>query len=310
MNRNQGVACSREPLVDAIATFLARDHALGLSEIRASLARTIDDAGPTAIDGLGKRLASAGATGATTRAIRLRATSIVPSPVASCSTTRRARHRPPRLRARTAGRDVRQPPVVFRRQRHRRAAAEERGRRARGSIDGRRRTEGLSNLRRRFSSLCFGTIKVPQTSARSSDEAVMTPREVALAARRSIEVAHERLRLGEALLVFPEGTRSRTGRMQRLLTGAARYLEMPDTWVLPMGLVGTERLFPMSEDSNQSSTYHPHHRPAASGASARRAREGHRQLVMDEIGQAIAALLPPEYRGAYGDARETDGGSV
>ena len=67
----------------------------------------------------------------------------------------------------------------------------------------------FSNLRRRFSSLCFGTIKVPQTSARASDEAVMTPRQIALAARRSIEVAHERLRLGEALLVLPEGTRSR-----------------------------------------------------------------------------------------------------
>ena len=50
MNRNDGVACSREPLVDAIATFLARDHALGMPGIRASLERAIDEAGPAAID--------------------------------------------------------------------------------------------------------------------------------------------------------------------------------------------------------------------------------------------------------------------
>ena len=311
MNRNQGVACSRDPLVDAIATFLARDHALGLSEIRASLARTIDDAGPSAIDGLGKRLASAGSDW-----------SYYPrDPLA------RDIHRA------LAGRVLQHDPVV-----HGIDHLEcVRGQRVvifanhlsysdANAIDVLLQRSGgaeladrltvvagpkvYSNLRRRFSSLCFGTIKVPQTSARSSDEAVMTPREVALAARRSIDVAHERLRLGEALLVFPEGTRSRTGQMQRLLSGAARYLEMPDTWVLPMGLVGTERLFPMSEDSiNPVRIILTIGRPLPARLLVERSR-GDRQLVMDEIGRAIAALLPPEYRGTYGDARETDCGSV
>ena len=239
MNRNDGVACSREPLVDAIATFLARDHALGLGDIRASLARPIDEAGPGAIDGLGQRLASAG-----------RDWSYNPrDPLA------RDIHRV------LAGRVLQHAPVV--------RGIEHldlvRGQRVvifanhlsysdANAIDVLLQKSGgteladrltvvagpkvFSSLRRRFSSLCFGTIKVPQTSARSSGEAVMTAREVALAARRSIDVAHERLLLGEALLVFPEGTRSRTGQMQRLLPGAARYFEMPDTWVLPMALVG------------------------------------------------------------------------
>ena len=98
--------------------------------------------------------------------------------------------------------------------------------------------------------------------------------------------------------------------MQRLLSGAARYLEMPDTWVLPMGLVGTERLFPMSEDSiNPVRIILTIGRPLPARLLDERAK-GDRQLVMDDIGRAIAALLPPEYRGAYGDARETDCGSV
>src|SRR4051812_29065019 len=43
-----------------------------------------------------------------------------------------------------------------------------------------------SSIQRRFSSLCFGTIKTPQSSAVSSEDAVMNPREVARAARQSI----------------------------------------------------------------------------------------------------------------------------
>ena len=306
MNHKDAGPCSRDPLVDAIATFLARDHALRLGDIRGSLARTIDEAGPAAIDGLGRRLASAGSDW-----------SYYPrDPLA------RDIHRL------LAGRVLRHDPVVrgiehLDRVRGQRVVifANHLSYSDANAIDVLLQKSGgaeladrltvvagpkvYSNLRRRFSSLCFGTIKVPQTSARSSDEAVMTPRAVALAARRSIEVAHQRLRLGEALLVFPEGTRSRTGQMQRLLSGAARYLEVPDTWVLPMGLTGTERLFPMSEDS-----LNPVRITLAIGGPVQarllddRAK-GDRQLVMDEIGRAIAALLPAGHRGAYGDADET-----
>ena len=53
--------CARDPLVDAIALFLARDHAQGLGEIRIMLEQAIDEAGPGAVDRLGSRLASAGA---------------------------------------------------------------------------------------------------------------------------------------------------------------------------------------------------------------------------------------------------------
>src|SRR5829696_3457481 len=62
-----------------------------------------------------------------------------------------------------------------------------------------------SSLKRRFSSLCFGTIKTPQSTTRSSEDAVMHPREVARVARQCIEIAQDRVRRGEALLVFAEG---------------------------------------------------------------------------------------------------------
>jgi 1-acyl-sn-glycerol-3-phosphate acyltransferase len=161
-----------------------------------------------------------------------------------------------------------------------------------------------SSLKRRFSSLCFGTIKTPQSSSLSSEDAVMNPREVARAARRSIEIAHDRLARGEALLVFAEGTRSRNAEMQQLLTGVTRYLDGPDTWILPVGITGTEALFPIGEDA-----LHPVQAIARAGrgirASVLRERtKQDRRLMMDVVGLAIAAALPPSYRGVYADDAE------
>ncbi len=156
-----------------------------------------------------------------------------------------------------------------------------------------------SNLRRRFSSLCFGTIKVPQSASLSTDEAVMNPRDVALAARRVIDIAHERLRLGEALLVFAEGTRSRSGGMQRLLPGVARYLAAPGTWVLPVGIAGSDALFPIDEGSLNPVRIEVRIGPPMQADTLRARSGGNRLLLMDGIGLAIAALLPRKYRGAY-----------
>jgi 1-acyl-sn-glycerol-3-phosphate acyltransferase len=158
-----------------------------------------------------------------------------------------------------------------------------------------------SSLQRRFSSLCFGTIKTPQSSARSSEDAVMNLREVARAARRSIEIANDRLRRGEALLVFAEGSRSRTLGMQQMLAGVSRYLDEPDTWILPMAITGTEQLFPIGED-----TIHPfpcvvRAGPPIAADELREATGGNRQVMLDQVGSAIASLLPLEYRGTYAE---------
>jgi 1-acyl-sn-glycerol-3-phosphate acyltransferase len=159
----------------------------------------------------------------------------------------------------------------------------------------------FSDRLRRFSSLAFGTIKTPQSTNLSSEESVMSAREVAVAARRSIDLARARLTRGDALLVFPEGRRSRTGALQQMLVGAARYLEVPDTWILPVGIAGSDALFPIGSGALRPVRIVVRMgQPFEVEALSERAG-GDRRLIMDAIGLAIAELLPKKYQGVYGD---------
>jgi 1-acyl-sn-glycerol-3-phosphate acyltransferase len=157
----------------------------------------------------------------------------------------------------------------------------------------------FTSRERRFSSLCFGTVKVPQSAGVASEEAVLNERDVARAARRAIEVARGRLRDGDALLLFAEGTRSRTGAMQTMLAGAARYLDVPGTWVLPAGLTGPEELFPVETSSLcPAPVVLQLGRPIrAETLLARAGRD--RRVIMDALGLAVAETLPTAYRGVY-----------
>jgi len=167
-----------------------------------------------------------------------------------------------------------------------------------------------SDRQRRFSSLCFGTIKVPQSAEVSSEEAVMNPRDVARAARHAISVANARLDAGDALLIFGEGTRSRSGVLQPMLAGVTRYFDRPGTWVLPVGLTGTEALYPVDDATIHRApvvlTIGSPIRAEALKAETR----GDRRLMTDTIGLAVAELLPESYRGVYQLARYGDAAGV
>jgi 1-acyl-sn-glycerol-3-phosphate acyltransferase len=293
-------SCGREPLVDAISAFLAHVQTPGLPEIRATLARTIDEAGPGGLDSLGRRLSHAG-TGWSyfphdplARRIHhvLAAPVLQHAPIVSGIEHLEAVAGAPLviLANHLSYSDANAIEVMLQ------IAGQ-------GALADRLTViagpKVYSNLSRRFSSLCFGTIKIPQSSSRSTGDAVMNAREVARGARRSIEIARERVALGEALLIFPEGSRSRTGAMQPLLAGVARYLDMPDVRVLPMGLTGTERLFPIGEGSLNPVPLTLRIGASIDVAALRAESAGNRQRMMDAIGIRIAELLPEEYRGRY-----------
>jgi len=298
--------CGRQPLVDTIVKFLAHERVGDARDIRECVERAIDESGQGAIDSLSARLLRAGTDWAyypfdpLARRIHhaLAPRVLQPEPVVIGAHHLDAVADKPLVifANHLSYSDANVVEVVLRN-----AGADSLADRL-TAIAG---PKVYSNVTRRFSSLCFGTIKVPQSPERSSEDAVMNARDVARAARRAIQIAQERLSLGEALLIFAEGSRSRTAQMQPFLPGTARYLEVPGTWVLPMGIAGTEKLFPIDGAALHAVpiTLSIGRPMLASELCGQFPRD--RRLKMDAIGHAVADLLPAQYRGVYGPTTPT-----
>ncbi|WP_435199946.1 lysophospholipid acyltransferase family protein [Janibacter sp. GS2] len=74
---------------------------------------------------------------------------------------------------------------------------------------------------------------------------ISVDRSDARAAARSLEVAEEHLAGGGAFGIYPEGTRSRDGKLHKGRTGVGRLAAATDAVVIPCGLTGTDRVQPV-----------------------------------------------------------------
>ncbi len=123
------------------------------------------------------------------------------------------------------------------------------------------------------------------------------------AAVASLDVALEVLGRGEAFGIYPEGTRSRDGRLYRGRTGVAHLALTAGVPVVPVGLVGTEDIQPVG--SNR-----PRIVPVSISFGAPIEVAGRfadlplgkaRRVLTDEIMAAVQALSGQEPAGAYNE---------
>ena len=116
--------------------------------------------------------------------------------------------------------------------------------------------------------------------------------------RASQRTALAILASGEPIGIFPEGTRSRDGRMREARPGAALLAVRSGAPVVPVGIAGTHRMFPgRSRLPHRTRVTFRIGRPftlphQASGRLDRAALAAGTQRITDEI----AALLPPAQR--------------
>jgi 1-acyl-sn-glycerol-3-phosphate acyltransferase len=123
------------------------------------------------------------------------------------------------------------------------------------------------------------------------------------AALNSLDVALEVLGRGEAFGIYPEGTRSRDGRLYRGRTGVAQLALTAGVPVVPVGLIGTDRLQPVDANVPRLAKVTVRFgRPIDftgrfEGVAPGRAR----REATDEIMTAIQALSGQEPAGVYND---------
>ena len=127
--------------------------------------------------------------------------------------------------------------------------------------------------------------------------------------RQALEKMIAVLQSDKPLLLAPEGGRTHELGMRRALPGVAYIVEKTRVPVIPVGIVGTtddflEQALHLKRPRLEMRIGKPLWLPSVLGKGAER-REALQENA-DQIMQAIASLIPEEYRGVYQISGETE----
>lgn len=117
--------------------------------------------------------------------------------------------------------------------------------------------------------------------------------------RQALRQAEHVLTQGLTLIVFPEGMRSRSGKLQRSFSGPALIAARSGVPILPVGITGTEKIarkvWLLQRSNITVNIGHPFHLPPVSGRMTKAKLEELTRYIMEHV----AELLPAEYQGTY-----------
>ncbi len=110
---------------------------------------------------------------------------------------------------------------------------------------------------------------------------------------------------GNNILIFPEGTRSRTAKMLEGKKGILLFARLTNAPIVPIGIWGTEKFMPIKNEMSKEAFYDADinvsigevfNIPEKSDDETKRSWEDN---CLNYIMMRIAELLPKEYRGFY-----------
>ena len=146
---------------------------------------------------------------------------------------------------------------------------------------------------RRLAAIGLNTRKTAQSTLVATEQGALSPREFAAVAAETLRDCERLLDAGYLVLLYPEGTRSRTGRMQSFLRAAGRYAAIEGLRILPAVQTGSERVYPIDDAWMHPSPVRLAFGPAFLAADYP-GRHGHGAL--SEASRRMTALLPDAYR--------------
>ncbi|MCS7220545.1 MAG: lysophospholipid acyltransferase family protein [Anaerolineae bacterium] len=123
--------------------------------------------------------------------------------------------------------------------------------------------------------------------------------------RRALSQAMAVLKAGGVLGIAPEGTRSRTGVMQRGRGGAAYLASRTGATILPIGISGQEKAFRTLFQLRRPLIRVVVGEPFVLPGTPNHARGEELDRYTEQIMRRLAELLPPEYRGVYASQPES-----
>ena len=116
----------------------------------------------------------------------------------------------------------------------------------------------------------------------------------------AMRVLMQNLQRDRAVVIFPEGTRSPNGALQKGMLGVVYLALKSQAAILPVGITGTETFplwrIPVPFRKMKAKIGQPFTLPMIEGKPSKEVMSSLRDMVM----RRIADQLPPEYQGLYG----------
>ena len=116
--------------------------------------------------------------------------------------------------------------------------------------------------------------------------------------RQALKAANEQLKKGKVLIIFPEGTRSKTQEMAKGHAGLGMIALRANVPIIPVAIWGSENALKKFGAEITISYGEPMFLKPAGAKTTREDID----RVTDEVMKRIASMLPERYRGVYGEA--------